>query len=348
MHKKSYYGSLFLGLLLFLGFLVFFVSTLGVADISFIDSVKIIVGRIPGINHWFSFDFDSPTHITIIWNIRLPRIFLSLLIGIGLSVVGVTFQGMFKNPMADPHVLGVSSGAALGAVIAMIGNIKGTFLGQSMVGIMAFLGALGTTWVVYYIAKTGHKIPTVTLLLAGVALSFLLSSLISLIIIFRRNQMEQILFWTMGSVAAASWRQVLFLTPFVLGGSIIIFAFSRELNGMLLGEESAKSLGIDVEKTKKILLIISSIVVAATVSVSGIIGFVGLIIPHAVRMMIGPDHRVLLPFSALVGGAFMIFCDTLARILVPPMEIPVGAITALFGSPYFLYLLYKSKKQVLL
>ena len=187
-----------------------------------------------------------------------------------------------------------------------------------------------------------------TLLLAGVAISFLLSSIISMVIIFRRNQMEQIIFWTMGSIAAASWKQVIFVFPFILGGSFTTFAFSRELNVMLLGDESAKSLGIDVEKVKKILLAVSSIMVAAMVSVSGIIGFIGLIIPHAVRMVVGPNHRVLIPFSAIVGGMFMIICDTLARTLVPPMEIPVGAVTALFGSPYFLYLLYKSKKQVLL
>ena len=348
MHKKSYHRLLFCGLLFILGILILFVSTLGAANISFVDSIKVLMSQIPGIRKWHYFETCSSTQIAIIWKIRLPRIILSLFIGIGLSVVGVTFQGMFKNPMADPHVLGVSSGAALGAVIAMIGNVKGTFLGQSMIGLMAFLGALGTTWIVYHIAKTGHKVPTATLLLAGVAISFLLSSIISMLIIFRRNQMEQIIFWTMGSIAAASWKQVIFVFPFILGGSFTTFAFSRELNVMLLGDESAKSLGIDVEKVKKILLAVSSIMVAATVSISGIIGFIGLIIPHAVRMVVGPNHRILIPFSAIVGGMFMIICDTLARTLVPPMEIPVGAVTALFGSPYFLYLLYKSKKQVLL
>lgn len=347
INKRSYYKGLFFILVLGLGFLIFFVSTLGAAKISFLDSVHIILGKIPGIRRLISIADYPPSHVTIIWKIRLPRIILALFVGMGLSIVGATFQGLFKNPMADPHVLGVSSGAALGAVIAIVSGLTGSFMEQNIVGVLAFIGALMTTWIVYHIAKVGHKVPTVTLLLAGIALSFFLSAMISAIITFNLNQMEQIIFWTMGSLAAARWEQVYFVAPLILFGSVMIFLFSRELNGMLLGDESAKSLGIDVERTKKILLIIASLMVAATVSASGIIGFVGLIIPHAVRMVVGPDHRNLLPFSALIGGIFMILCDTLARVIVPPMEIQVGVVTALLGAPYFIYLLYQHKKQVL-
>lgn len=344
--KRIYYRTLLLVTIAILLVLIILSSTLGVANITFIQTMKILLSKIPFIGAFIDLSNVSNTQVLIITNIRLPRIFMAALIGAGLSVVGASFQAIFKNPMADPYVLGISSGAALGAAVAIVMGLQVIFLGMNLVTVFAFFGAILTTIIVYSIAKTGTKIPTNVLLLAGVSVSFLLSSLISLIMIFNREQVEQIVFWTMGSIASANWKQVLSLLPFIILGCILMIIYARDLNIMLTGDETASSLGVDVDKVKKILLVISSIIVAACVSVSGIIGFVGLIIPHMLRLLVGPDHRTLLPFSTIGGAIFMIIADTLARILVPPAEIPVGAITSVFGAPYFIYLLIKNKKKV--
>lgn len=347
INKRKHYKFLLIILLAVLAGLTIVSSTLGVANISFYQSMKILSSNIPFIGKYINIDGISHTHKLIILNLRLPRIVLSALVGTGLSLVGCVFQAIFKNPMADPYVLGISSGSALGASIAIILGISTSFLGANGVTILAFAGAILTTLLVYSIAKTGTKLPTNTLLLAGVSVSFLLSSIISLLMIFNREQVERIIFWTMGSLNAANWKSVFSLLPFILIGGSTIFVFSKDLNVMLTGDETASTLGIEVDKVKKLLLIISSIIIAACVSMSGVIGFVGLIIPHMIRMVVGPDHRILLPFTALGGGIFMIISDTLARTLVPPAEIPVGAITSIFGAPYFIYLLIKNKKKVM-
>ncbi|MCT8978161.1 iron chelate uptake ABC transporter family permease subunit [Clostridium sp. CX1] len=321
-------------------------STLGTANISFLESLQIILHNIPFISNLISVDSFSSTHTVIILNIRLPRIILSGIVGMGLSIVGAAFQAMFKNPMADPYVLGVSSGSALGAALAIVTGMDNSFSGLGITTLLAFAGAIITTIIVYSIAKVGNKVPINTLLLSGISVSFLLSSLISLLMVFNRESIEKIIFWTMGSVSTASWNQVIMLSIFVIIGLLIFMIFSRDLNIMLTGDETAKSLGIEVENLKKITLIISSLVVAACVSVSGVIGFVGLIIPHIIRILLGPDHRILIPFSAVGGALFMILSDTLARTLASPAEIPVGAITSVIGAPYFIYLLIKNKRKV--
>ncbi|QXM06853.1 FecCD family ABC transporter permease [Crassaminicella indica] len=345
IQKRKGYKILFIFLLFLLCVLILFVSTLGVSDISFVEAVKILCSNIPFIGKYVVADAINESKKLIVLGIRLPRIILSSLIGMALAGSGVIFQGIFKNPMADPYVLGVSSGAAFGATIAIVFGLEATFIGFWAIAIMAFIGAITATLSVYYIAKIGNKTPIITLLLAGIALSFLLSSLISLIMTFHKEQIEKIVFWTMGSVSSASWKHVIFCAPVVLIGCIFFTMFARDLNLMLMGEETAKSLGVEVEKIKKLLLILASIVAASAVSVSGIIGFVGLIIPHIVRIIIGPDHRVLIAFTLVMGAIFMVIADTLARTLMPPTEIPVGVITSLFGTPFFIYILYKSKKQ---
>lgn len=321
-------------------------ATIGVATISFLDAVRIMLSKIPGIGSLMRSDNIDTTHRMIVLNLRLPRIILSALVGAGLSIVGAALQGMFKNLMADPYVLGISSGASLGATIAIVAGLEYTFLGVGLITVFAFLGSILTIICVYNIARVGNKVPATTLLLSGIALSFLLSSVVSIIMIFNRNQVERIVFWVMGSVSAASWNQIGLLFPVVCAGAAAIIAFSRDLNVMSTGEETAKSLGIEVERVKKLLILICSVLVAACVSVSGVIGFVGLIIPHTVRLLAGSDHRALLPFSVIGGAVFMVVCDTIARNAVPPVEIPVGAITSMFGAPYFIFLLYKNKKKV--
>jgi iron complex transport system permease protein len=344
MEKRHRYKILFLIGLLSLGVLILTMSMLGVADISLKDGFKILVHRIPIVDNFVSVEGIPQNYINIIIKLRLPRIILAGLVGMGLSVSGAAFQGMFKNPMADPYVLGVSSGAALGATLSLLFGFGASFSGVGATTLMAFAGAMLTMAIVYSIAKVGGKVPIVSLILAGISVSYLLSSVISLMMIFNRTQIEKIIFWLMGSISAASWTEVKLLLPFVLIGTILISIFARDLNIMLTGDETAKGLGIEVEKVKKILLVITSLIVGASVSVSGIIGFVGLIVPHTVRLLIGPDNRVLIPFSAILGAIFLIVSDTIARTIIPPTEIPVGAITSVFGAPYFIYLLVKSKK----
>ncbi|NLK22410.1 MAG: iron chelate uptake ABC transporter family permease subunit [Epulopiscium sp.] len=347
LRKKRYFYILFIIGLGILFSVIFISSTFGSADISLRQFSMVLFRRLPFIKDILPHGEIIESHETIILNIRLPRIILAGLVGMGLSVVGAAFQGIFKNPMADPYVIGISSGAGLGATIAIVLGLNSTVLGFGFISLGAFFGAFLTVIMVYKIAKTGARLPTITLLLSGIAISQLWSSIMSILMIFNRNQIEKIIFWVMGSVSTASWRQVVFLTPFVVLGNILLWVFSRDLNVLLMGDETAKTLGIEIEKVKKILIIICSILIGAVVSVSGLIGFVGLVIPHIMRMLIGADNRVLIPFSALGGSIFLIICDTLSRTLIAPSEIPVGAVTALFGAPYFIYLLYKHKKVAL-
>jgi iron complex transport system permease protein len=337
-----------------IGFYIFFFmfiaaailsSTLGAANISFKESIYIILKNIPLLGSGVKIDIPA-THSLIIMKIRLPRIVAATLVGAGLSVVGTSFQAMFKNPMADPYVLGISSGAALGGALAIVLGIAEKFLGLGAVTLFAFIGALSSSLIVYNIARVGNKIPTTTLLLAGVSVSFFMSSIISMLMVFNRQAVEKIVFWTMGSLSTANWKENTILFMFIAVGTTIVYYFNKDLNIMLTGDESARSLGVNVEAVKKILLIISSLIVAAAVSFCGIIGFVGLIVPHAMRMLIGPNHKYLIPYSALGGALFLVICDTAARTLAAPSELPVGAVTALFGAPYFIYLLIRNKKRV--
>ncbi|NLY44354.1 MAG: iron ABC transporter permease [Clostridiaceae bacterium] len=344
--KRSHIKYMLLISIILLIVLMVLSATFGVADISFVNAVKILSRKLPLIGEFISSAGIDETHARIIVDLRLPRILLSALVGAGLAVVGAALQGMFKNPMADPYVLGISSGASLGATIALVVGGSYSFLGVGIITVFAFFGSVLTALCVYNIAKVGNKIPTITLLLSGIAVSFMLSAMVSIIMIFNRSHVEKIIFWTMGSVSAASWNQVGFLLPIILISVCTIISFSRDLNVMSTGEETAKSLGIEVEKVKKSIIFMCSVMVAACVSVSGVIGFVGLIVPHSIRLIVGYDHRVVLPFSAVGGAAFMVICDTIARSAVPPVEIPVGVITSIFGAPYFIYLLYKSKKKV--
>lgn len=347
IRKRKYYRSALIGSFIVLMCLIIFSSTMGAAKISFLESIRIVMSKIPVIGEFILNNEVEKSHYLIVLKIRMPRILLGALVGMGLSVVGSAFQGMFRNPMADPYVLGISSGAALGATAAIVLGLEYTVLGFGFITVCAFAGAILTTYFVYNIAKVGSKIPTVTLLLAGIAIGFLLSSIISIIMIFNRNQIENIVYWIMGSVSAASWNQVGMLFPVVLACTTVITAFSRELNIMSTGEETARSLGVNSELVKKVLLSVSSVLVAACVSVSGIIGFVGLIVPHIVRLILGSDHRIILPFSAVGGAIFMVVCDTMARTIAAPAEIPVGAVTSVFGAPFFIYLLIKSKRRVI-
>ena len=347
IEKKSHYRRVFVVGLFLLLIIIITAANFGVANISFKQTTLIVMSKIPIVNKFISLEGIKSTSVIILLNLRLPRILLACLVGAALSVVGTSFQGIFKNPMADPFVLGVSSGAALGATITMVFLKESHLFGMSMIAMSAFIGAIITTFLVYNIARVGTKVPVTTLLLAGVAINYLLSSIISLMMTFNRDNIEEIVMWTMGSFSTAGWNEVVLLFIIIVPSIIFISAFSRDLNVMMLGEDSARSLGIDVNGFKKYIFVISTLMVAAVVSVSGIIGFVGLIVPHAIRMIFGSDNRIVVPFSALFGAVFLIICDTLARVIVPPSEIPVGIITSIFGVPFFVYLLYKTKKKAI-
>lgn len=346
--NKKLYGILIIVLIIVLAAFIVIFTTLGTVRIPVQDVMKIIVSKLPFIKGNVDIQNIKDTNIFIVTNIRLPRILLAVLVGGILSLVGATYQAIFRNPMADPYVMGASSGAAFGATIGTILGFGKGILGFSITSVMAFVGASLTTLLVYNLARNRNKVSTTSILLAGIVISSLLSSIISLMMILDRQNIEKIVTWTMGSFNAASWNQIYVLTIPVIVGIIIVVSFSKDLNAMVTGEENAQNIGVDVEKVKKILLVITSFLAACAVSVSGIIGFVGLIIPHLFRLIFGANHRVLLPVSVVGGGLFLLICDTLARTILNGVEIPVGIITSVFGGPFFLYLLRKSKKNTMI
>ncbi|KPU27082.1 iron ABC transporter [Caloranaerobacter sp. TR13] len=341
---KGKRSIVFLTLFIVLVISVCIFATIGTANISVLDTIKIVSSRLPYIGSYINVSEIPQSHFIIILKVRLPRVLLGVLVGAALSSVGAAFQGMFKNPMADPYVIGISSGAALGASIIIVSGLNIGLLKLSSISVGAFLGAIVSTFIVYFISKTKNKVPINTLLLSGIAVGQLLTAIMSFLMVIYTKDVSKIIFWTLGSFSSKGWDELIPVAIPVLLSIVILNFFSRDLNVMLMGEESAQSMGIDVERVKLIILVICAFMTAMVVSVSGIIGFVGLIIPHIVRLIIGPDHRILLPSSALVGGIFMIFADTIARTIISPTEVPVGIITAMFGGPFFLYLLLKKKK----
>jgi iron complex transport system permease protein len=320
-------------------------ASIGSSDLSVTGSLKIIASKIPCLGKYIDTSEIDNVYTRIVWQIRMPRILIAGLVGGSLSIVGAAFQGLFRNPLADPHILGISSGAALGATIAMLSGMGFEFLAFGVIGTFAFIGALFTAFTVYRLSCIGNKLSVVNILLTGTTVSIMLSSIISLLMAFNHDKIEKVYLWTMGSFSAATWNKVLFLAIFNVIGCGLILLFSRELDVITTGNDTAESLGVNTAKIKKILLIITSLLVAACVSVSGIIGFVGLVIPHCIRIISGPMHKQLLPLSYIGGAFFMVICDTIARNAAAPSEIPVGVITALFGTPYFIYLLQRNKRE---
>lgn len=317
---------------------IIFATTIGIADISFTTTLKILFNKMFHLN---KLEDIKESTVSIVWLIRFPRVMLAFFAGGALAICGAAYQGIFKNPMADPFILGVSSGAALGATIGIVTNINFNLFGINLISILAFIGALTSLFIVYSISKVGRKVPVTTLLLSGIAIGQFLASIISLCMVFSSN-FHDIIFWTMGSFNGKSWSQLFMVVPYVSIGVIIICLSHREMDIMLLGEDTAMQLGVDAEKLKRKIIIVTAFVTAAAVSVTGIIGFVGLIIPHIVRLISGPKHKGLLIYSFIAGGTFMIFCDTISRTIIA-QEIPVGIVTAIFGAPFFIYLLKKKK-----
>jgi iron complex transport system permease protein len=327
-------------LLVVLGLVIVVSAAQGPTRVSFPSAAGVILSRA---------GLPAPpftqTEQRIVEQIRLPRIVTGALVGLALGVAGAVLQGLFRNPLADPGVLGVSGGGALGAVLAIASGVAASY--QLALPASALLGAMAAAFAVYAIASARGRTAAPTLILAGIAVSALTGALSAAVISFTedRERNRQILFWLMGGLDNLSWDHArLIVIPIVLGTAVCL-VFGRELNLMLLGEESARSLGVSVSTARGVLLVIVAALAGVAVAVSGIIHFVGLIVPHIVRLMVGYDHRLVVPLSGLAGAAFVVAADTLARVVIQPGELRVGIITSALGAPFFIYLIARGRRE---
>ena len=315
---------------------------IGSSTIPFDESAKVLF-------KWLlvNVDVDS-TYERIILAIRLPRVLMGCIVGAALSLAGAILQGMFRNPMADPYVVGVSSGAALGASLAIVLGVGFTVFGMAAISTMAFVMAMVAIMIVYNLSHVGGRVPVMTLLLSGIAVSIFFSAVTSLLSVFAGERLHGLYFWLLGSLSESKWEHVMVAAPVLTSCLLVASLYARDLNIMSLGEEAAVTLGVDVEGAKLVLIVVSSLATSIAVSFTGMIAFVGLMVPHIVRLMVGPDHRVLLPCSALFGAIFLVLCDDAVRWLAQVAtraQIPVGVVTALIGGPFFIYLLRRRKRE---
>jgi iron complex transport system permease protein len=330
-------------LLILLIFAIIASISIGYTSIPFANVVKVFINNTPLLNSLFHFPVTA-IESTLILEVRFPRAICAVLVGAALAMAGTVYQGLFRNPMAEPYTIGASSGAALGATVSIVLGVSITLLGVKTLPFFAFIGCLLTVLVVYSISKVGTKVPVQTLLLSGIAISIFLSAIVNYFQSLYPDELRQSTFWLMGSFSYTEWIDVWTVLPLILIGAIAVYLYSRDLNLLALGEDEATHLGVDLERMKKILLVSSALITAAAVSISGLIAFVGLIIPHVTRLIISPDHRLLIPSSALMGAIFLVVCDSIARVIISPAELPVGVITAICGGPFFLYLMRRKKK----
>ena len=278
----------------------------------------------------------------LLLDLRLPRIALAVVTGAALSTAGTSFQGTFRNPLAEPYLLGVSAGAALGATIAIVWKPLAA-LGIYTVPLLAFVGAVLAAFLVYRLATFGGRTQSASLLLSGVAVGSTLTAVLSFLMVTTEKDLHTVVVWLMGGLTAATWTKVYITLPVVAAGFIYMMVVAKRMNLLLMGEERARELGVDAQRTRRNLMVVASLTTAAAVSFTGLIGFVGLMVPHIMRLLVGPDHRRLLPASALFGALLLLAADTAARTAMAPAEIPVGIITAAVGGPFFLYLLRSRK-----
>lgn len=282
----------------------------------------------------------------IIWNIRLPRVVLAFCVGASLALAGAAFQGLLRNPLADPYTIGVSSGSSLGAVLVLFFQVSIIGLGSFTLPVVSIVSGLTTLLVVFGLVQlSSRSLAIETIILAGIIVSSFIGALVSLIIsLGDRDVMTQIIYWLYGSVGMRGWEYVQLIIPFMIIGSIILFYHYRELNALALGEETADHIGVNVKRGKAFILVGASLLTGSAVAVSGSIGFVGLVVPHLVRLIIGPNHRHVLPLSLITGGSFLILADLLSRTIIAPTELPIGVVTALIGAPVFAFLLIREKR----
>jgi iron complex transport system permease protein len=336
-------------LLLVVALIIIVILSLSVGSVSipFSEVLTALGKRIPFLgSHIDSSSITSQTE-SIILTYRLPRVLAGVLIGAALAAAGVLYQGVFKNPMAESYLLGVSAGAAVGASFAILSGISFAFFGLGLLQVAAFIGALSAMFLVYSISRVGSRVPVETLLLNGIAINFFGFAIVGLLEILAGNELGNIVGWLIGGYSNVPWESIWSVLPIIAVGIGASYFFARDLNVLSMGEETAHNLGVNVERSKQILLVLASLTTAAAVSIAGLIGFVGLMIPHLTRLIIGPDHRILLPTSAVVGAIYLVICDDIARVIQTPFlstgEFPVGIITMLFGGPFFIFLLKRKK-----
>ncbi|HTY74452.1 MAG TPA: iron chelate uptake ABC transporter family permease subunit [Candidatus Nanoarchaeia archaeon] len=317
----------------------------GYAPISFLQILRILGKQIPFLSGSISSSSISSVSESIIIQIRLPRVLAAAIVGAGLAAAGVIYQGVFRNPMADSYLTGSSAGASFAYTLAVLfaGTGALTVFGLGLYQAAAFIGAMATVFIVYFMSRVGNKVPVTTLLLSGVVVNVFILALQTIFELRSGQALLGIVAWIAGGFTNITWIDVYAIFPFILAGIVMAYFFTRDLNMLAMGDDTAQYLGVNTERVRQILLVIGSLITAACVSVSGVIGFVGLIIPHMTRLIIGPDHRILLPTSAIVGAMFLIACDAAARIATGANELPVGVITALVGTPVFMYLLRRRK-----
>lgn len=330
-------ASVILLVILFLS--IGFAVTIGSVDISIKEVYQVILYKLLNIG---DSSIGTGAVADVVWLIRMPRIVLAIAVGVGLSVVGIVMQAIVKNPLADPYILGVSSGASLGATLAVVLGIGSSF-GSNSLGIMGFIGAFGVSILVLIISNIGGRSNSIKLLLAGMALSSVCSSFSSFLVYISDDsqKLKTITFWLMGSLAGPKWNEIVIIMPIIILGVIFFMTQYRTLNLMLLGDEVSITLGTDLHKFRIIYLVITSLMIGLLVYVSGMIGFVGLIIPHIVRMIFGTDHKKIIPISALLGAIILIWADVLSRALIKGTEIPIGIVISIIGSPLFVWLMIK-------
>ena len=317
--------------------------TIGSVDLAMGDVYRVILYKIFGIGDPEVYGKGSLSDI--VWFVRLPRLVLAIGIGIALSISGSVMQAIVKNPLADPYVLGVSSGASLGATLAILLGV-GSSLGSGYVGIVAFAGAFLVSLAVVALANVGGRATSVKLILSGTALSAIcgaVSNFVLYVINSSSGAVEAVIRWTLGSLAAAKWETNILMLVVAVAGTLFFWTQHRTLNLMLLGDESAITLGTDLHRWRIIYLLIASLMIGFAVYTAGIIGFVGLIVPHAVRILFGTDHKKLIPISALLGALFLLWADVLCRVILPRKELPIGILTAMVGAPGFIYLMARKR-----
>ena len=341
--KKVFIAVLLI--LLFISSIILGIS-FGAVDIPPYDVYRVFLYKVFGIKIGNLDEILNSTLFDIIWGVRMPRVLLGAFAGMALAMVGVIMQATIQNPLGDPYILGLSSGASLGATFSILIGFSGV-LSSFGAPLGAFLGALMASIFVYFLAKIGGRITPFKMILAGMVISSICSSLTSLIIFLSKDNegIRTVNFWMMGSLAGAEWSNI--VLPIVISVIPLIYFFTqyRNLNLMVLGDETSITLGLNIEKHRKIYMILSSLITGVIVSVCGTIGFVGIMIPHIVRLIFGTDHKTLLPFSALVGAIFLIWADVIARCAITNMELPIGIITSVIGAPFLLWLMVKGTRE---
>jgi len=339
LSQNVLYGFVLIALLVILVISVFLSITFGNADIARSEVYRVVIAETFRIDSMKT--YSDAIH-DVVWLIRFPRALLALAVGMALSVCGAIMQAVVKNPLADPYVLGVSSGASLGATLAIMLGI-GTIFGSNFVGVCAFLGAVATSFGVMILANIGGKANAGKLILSGMALSTVCSAFSNFVLYIAndRNATSQVTFWTMGSLAGADWGKIVVVLPIVTLGVILFWTQYRNLNLMLLGDDVSITLGTDLHKVRRLYLVLSAFMVGFAVYSAGMIGFVGLIVPHAIRMVFGTDHRKLIPLCALSGAIFLIWCDVACRVVLPHAELPIGILVSIIGAPCFIYLMVR-------